>query len=179
MNAAATIDDRTVTEDARVLVGDDYDQSAEWTIERVAEALHHDLLAVQCDEMFPEEVEFAITTETSGPQDLIRVTTSGLYRHVEYEGFPGAYAAYTVLTEQTRVALASVFELASNYNRVDPAHPDQARFVVVIEIADDGNTRPALVGVMQDMRPFPPLGGACPNCARRDTVDEEPATTPA
>jgi hypothetical protein len=176
MNAVTIADGRARDEDAHALVGDHYDETAGWTIEQVAEALRSDLLAVQGDEMLPAEAEFAISTDTAGRQDLIQVTISGLYRHDE-----DIAEAYTFHTGRTRAALASVFELASNYNRVDPAHLERARFIVVIELADDGgNSRPALVGVMQGVRPYPPLGGgACPTCGSRDTVGEEPVTTPA
>lgn len=123
------------------LIGAHYDDTATVSIAEVVDLLRRDITDVQGDEMLPEEAVFAVTSRDSGTRDVIHVAISGM-------GTPDVPSGFAA--EHIRKTISTVFGLASNYNRVEPAQPDQARFMVVIEVvADDGTCISAFVGTMQ------------------------------
>jgi hypothetical protein len=123
------------------IVGDDYDDTATMSTAELVDRLRRDIIDVQGDEMIANEAAFVVTARDSGTHDIIHVAVSGM----PIPDMPSGFAA-----DRIRKTISTIFGLASNYNRVEPARPDQARFMVVIEvIADDGTRISGFVGTMQ------------------------------
>jgi hypothetical protein len=137
--------DDTVTTDAdsaRYLIGDHYDETADWPIEKLADRLRTDILDVQRDDMIPAEAAFVVDGDESGPQSIIHITISGLHTLHDTDRF---------LTREgpTLSATVTVFGLAGNYNRVERARPANARFLVQIDaVTADGDRYSVLVGTI-------------------------------
>lgn len=157
----------TARESGEWLVGDYYDQTADWPLGRVADRVQQDLYDVRYDDMLPATAEFEVTPDSEGPVPVLRVTITGLIGTVDSPTIY-AYTNSSVVYEAMRTA----FGLANHYNRVHLTRPDQARFVQhVAALRPDGAPAIVLVGMMHDaVTPEPPA----------HPTDSTPATgTPA
>ncbi|MFE0025126.1 hypothetical protein [Amycolatopsis sp. NPDC059021] len=128
------------------LVGDDYHDTAELSLDEIAARVHTDLRDVQGDGMIPADAAWAVTADETGPQNLIRITVAGLHRTNDNGTIdPSARTA-------TRKAVKVAFGLASNYNRFE-LQPYRLRFLTVIgAVTDDGAGYGTYVGAMvQDL----------------------------
>lgn len=113
----------------RYVAGTDYDETAEWSLDAVAQRLQDNTAGLQRDEWLPPQATFAVTADTTGTTDLIHVTISGLETPP-----PGTNPLFYDHVQHTRDTVATVMALASNYDRVERAHPDRARFLVAIDV---------------------------------------------
>ncbi|HYS38755.1 MAG TPA: hypothetical protein VEO01_24300, partial [Pseudonocardiaceae bacterium] len=73
----------TARESGEWLVGDYYDQTADWPLNRVADRVQQDLYDVRYDHMLPATAEFEVTPDTEGPIPVLRVTITGLVGTVD------------------------------------------------------------------------------------------------
>jgi hypothetical protein len=112
----------------RWMAGDLYEATAGHPLAEVAQRLRRDLLDVQGDGLIPAGVRFGVAAvEESGP-GMLCITLAGLPQ----AGHPGNVAV--------REVVRTVFELASQYNRVHLAAPYRARFLQYITTLTDRDT---------------------------------------
>ncbi|MFD9964020.1 hypothetical protein [Amycolatopsis sp. NPDC058986] len=113
------------------VIGDYYDDTAALPLTEVAERLERDILDLQSDGLIVRGAAFDITAEESGPQPVLRVAVSWL-----------AIPPWATGTDSdvVRDTIRVVFELASNYNRVERLRPDRCRFILAIDIMSDSGT---------------------------------------
>lgn len=127
--------------DVDYVIGDHYDDTANWSLVDVAEQLSRDLIAVQDDGMVTDNAEFEARADESGPRNVMRVRVSGLSTPVAPVGFD---------VEIIRNTIRAVVELASHYNRVERARPDRCRFILVVDVVSEGGaTIGGFIGTMQ------------------------------
>jgi hypothetical protein len=128
----------------RYVAGDHYDETAELSLDAVAERLHDSIVGVQRDEMIPPQARFVVAADTTGSVGLIHVTVSGLHTP------PDASSLFHDRSRLTRDTVATVLALASKYNRVERTRPDRARFLVAIDaISSDGQRYFGYLATMQ------------------------------
>ncbi|WP_037364719.1 hypothetical protein [Amycolatopsis orientalis] len=110
------------------VIGDHFDDTATLPLSDVAKRLERDILDVQGDDLIVREAAFDVTAADSGPHGVVRVAVSGL-----------ATAAASAGTDSDVICdtIQSVFELASNYNRVERLRPDQCRFILAVDVMSD------------------------------------------
>jgi hypothetical protein len=151
------------------LAGDYYDQTADWSLDRVADRVHQDLYDVRHDDLLPATAEFEVTPDTDGPIPVLRVTISGLVGTLDSSVI---YHDSSVVYESMRV----VFGLTNHYNRVNLTRPDQARYIQhITALRPDGAPTIVLVGMMHDaVTPARPTDAA----PATDAVPAAPAPQP-
>jgi hypothetical protein len=133
------------------LVGDHYDRTAAWPIAQIADSVHQDLHDVRHDDMLPATAEFTVSSDDDGPVPVLRVTISGLIDTAD------ADEIRTVDGSVVYACMRTVFDLTNHYNRVDLAHPGQARFIQhIAALRADGAPAIVLIGMMHDTVTDPP-----------------------
>jgi hypothetical protein len=115
--------------DVDYVIGDHYDDTVNSSLVDVAERLSRDLVDVQGDGMIADDAEFEVRAEESGPQNVVRVTLSGL---------PTPHAPAGLAAEVIRNTIRVVCELASHYNRAERARPDRCRFILAVDVVSEG-----------------------------------------
>lgn len=134
----ATANERT---DGDYAIGDHYDDTATLPLPDVAKRLERDILDVQGDDMIVREAEFEVAADESGPQGVVRVAVSGLATPPARTG-----TGSDVIRDTIRV----VFELASNYNRVELLRPERCRFLLAVDVmSDSGAVVGGFIGTMR------------------------------
>lgn len=125
---------------ALIVVGDQFDATAEMSLNRIAARLATDIVDVQSDGLIPPAAVWDVVADESGPQDLIRITLTGLDT--------GAAPAQPGVARKTKAAIRAALDLAARYNRFE-SDPYSLRFLTVVEaVTDLGQLYATAVGAM-------------------------------
>lgn len=128
----------TTTPAPMILTGDHHDATVELSLVDIADRIRADLCDVQGDDMLPAEAVFIVAADDSGPQNLIRITVSGLQASTANPSWGTA-----------RDVVRTVFELAGHYNHFESGATYHARFLTAIDaVTDEGTVCGGFVGAI-------------------------------
>jgi hypothetical protein len=122
------------------LIGESYDTTADMSMAQLAEKVETNLYNVRADELFPAIADFAVSVDSGAPVPVLRIGITGLV--------DDTLTATSEVYDWMRVA----FGLANHYNRVNLAHPSQARFIQhITALGPHGEPGLVLIGMMHNV----------------------------